>query len=339
MKKALSILLTIIMTISVFVSVPFAAEAYYLCGNHEMGTRTYTWTDYRMCYGYSQCIHCDYQRASYANITSELTKAPKCTEKGMRTYTATFIDDLFTPQTKTEEVDALGHSPAEKAVENEVPATCTNTGSHDEVVYCAVCEEELERTTITDDALGHSPAEMVFENEVPATCTKNGSFDEVIYCAVCEEEVERTTITLSKLGHEWDKGEVTKKATPTATGVKLYRCKNCTATKKVTIKKCDKYKNTMVVKGKTAKVKFTALKKKNVSITRKNAISLSNAKGKVSYKKIKGSKNITVSSKGKITVKKGLKKGTYKVKVRVSAKGNATYKSMIKTVTVTIVVK
>ena len=42
---------------------------------------------------------------------------------------------------------------------------------------------------------------------------------------------------------------------------------------------------------------------------------------------------------GKITVKKGLKKGVYKVKVKVTIKGTGAYKSKSKTVTVKIKVK
>ena len=42
---------------------------------------------------------------------------------------------------------------------------------------------------------------------------------------------------------------------------------------------------------------------------------------------------------GKVTVKKGLKKGTYKVKIRVRAAGNATYKAGARTVTIKIKIK
>ena len=57
--------------------------------------------------------------------------------------------------------------------------------------------------------------------------------------------------------------------------------------------------------------------------------------------KSKFKKYFAVNTKtGKITVKKGLKKGTYKVKVKVKAAGNANYKaSKEKTVTVTVKVK
>lgn len=46
-----------------------------------------------------------------------------------------------------------------------------------------------------------------------------------------------------------------------------------------------------------------------------------------------------MSSHGKIAIKKGLKKGTYKIKVEATAKGNANYKSGSKTVTVKVAVK
>ena len=64
-------------------------------------------------------------------------------------------------------------------------------------------------------------------------------------------------------------------------------------------------------------------------------MTVSRAQGRLSYKLVsakKGGKNfrkkISVNAKtGKITVKKGLKKGTYKVKVKVRAAGNANYKA------------
>ncbi len=60
----------------------------------------------------------------------------------------------------------------------------------------------------------------------------------------------------------------------------------------------------------------------------------------VSVKKAKFKKYFKVSAKtGKITVKKKLKKGTYKVKVNVTAAGNANYNKMTKAVTFTIKVK
>ena len=67
----------------------------------------------------------------------------------------------------------------------------------------------------------------------------------------------------------------------------------------------------------------------------------SKGQGAKTYVKKSGNKKITIAKKtGKVTVKKGLKKGTYKVKVKVKAAGNANYKaSKVKTVTFKVIVK
>ena len=92
--------------------------------------------------------------------------------------------------------------------------------------------------------------------------------------------------------------------------------------------------NPMVVKGLTKKVKVTKVKKKAQTV---KAISVSKAKGKVTYKKVSGSKKLTVNKKtGKITVKKKTKKGTYTIKVKVTAAGTKDYKAKSKTVKVTV---
>lgn len=101
-----------------------------------------------------------------------------------------------------------------------------------------------------------------------------------------------------------------------------------------------KIKQSMSVKAKTKKVKLKKVKKKKQIVSK--AIVLKNAKGKVSYKKVKkgSSSKLTINKKtGKITVKKGTKKGTYKIKVKVTAKGNSKYLSASKTITVKIKVK
>ncbi len=98
--------------------------------------------------------------------------------------------------------------------------------------------------------------------------------------------------------------------------------------------------NTLKASAKKVTVKYSKLKKKNQTINVGKAMTVSNAKGTVSYKKSSGNGKITINKKtGKITVKKGLKKGTYKVKIKVTAAGNATYKAATKTVTVKIKVK
>ena len=150
-------------------------------------------------------------------------------------------------------------------------------------------------------ALGHITASPVKENVVKATYTKNGSYDSVVYCERCGSELSR---------------------------------------KKGTTAKLEKKANTLSVKGKTATVKYSKLKKSNQSISKDKALTVSKAQGKVTFSKTSGNKKITINkTSGKITVKKGLKKGSYKVKIKVSAAGNSTYKEGSKTVTVTIKIK
>ena len=165
--------------------------------------------------------------------------------------------------------------------------------------HCSVCGEVFVAQEKIK-AKEHTPSKAIKENIIVSTYTRAGSYENVVYCSVCNAEISRKKVTLAKLP---------KKA------------------------------NTLTVKGKTATVKYSSLKKNNQTVAQKNAFTISKAQGKVTYKKSSGNSKITVSSAGKITVKKGLKKGTYTVKVKVSAAGNATYTAATKTATVTIKVK
>ena len=109
----------------------------------------------------------------------------------------------------------------------------------------------------------------------------------------------------------------------------------------INVKALPKKANPLKVKAKTASVKYTKLKKKNQSLAVGKVITFTKkGQGKVTYTKASGNKKITVNkTTGKVTVKKGLKKGTYKVKVKVKAAGNTKYKAATKTVTFKIKVK
>ena len=60
----------------------------------------------------------------------------------------------------------------------------------------------------------------------------------------------------------------------------------------------------------------------------------------MTYSKLSGNKKVSIKKKtGNITIKKGLKKGTYKIRVKVKAAGNSLYKSASKTAALKIRVK
>ena len=94
---------------------------------------------------------------------------------------------------------------------------------------------------------------------------------------------------------------------------------------------------TMKVAKKKHNVSVKTLKKKNVTISPKYTIK--NPRGSVTFKKTKGSNHLTVDSKGRIKVKKGTSKGTYKAVISVTAKGNNNYKPKTVKYTATIKVK
>ena len=92
------------------------------------------------------------------------------------------------------------HTPAEAVIENELPATCTEAGSYESVVYCSVCHELLSRETVAVAALGHNPGEAVQENYVEPTATAYGGYDSVVYCTRCSAELSREHTTIPATG-------------------------------------------------------------------------------------------------------------------------------------------
>ena len=83
---------------------------------------------------------------------------------------------------------------------------------------------------------------------------------------------------------------------------------------------------------------FKTLKSKSVTVT--VPLSVTKAQGKLTYAKVSGDACLTINkTTGKVTVKKGTKKGTYTIKIRVSAAGNKNYKAGTKTVDCKVTVK
>ena len=129
-----------------------------------------------------------------------------------------------------------------------------------------------------------------------------------------------------------------KKACKKQNGSKSIHCKNCEAKKNVTViqatgsdeKVVKKNQKITTVKLKTYKAK--SLKRKKVVFSLKAKTS---GNGKLTYKVTKGkSKYITVSKTGKVTLKKGCKKGTYKITITASA--TEKYKAATKVISIKV---
>ena len=189
----------------------------------------------------------------------EITTAPTCENTGVRTYTCTVCN-----ATKTEAIDATGHTPVEVA---EQPATCTEAG-HTAGTKCSVCDailsgmEEIPatgHTEVIDAAKAPTCTEtgltegkhcsvcntvLVAQEEIPAkghtevidpavepTCTKPGK-TEGKHCSVCNEIIVAQTEIPAK-GHT----EVIDAAkAPTCTEPGLTEGKHCDVCKEVLVK-------------------------------------------------------------------------------------------------------
>ena len=169
------------------------------------------------------------------------------------------------------------------------------------------------------------------------TCGEKGSAE--LQCEKCH--VVKTESLPPTGKHIWNSVAI-KEATSEQEGLNLLTCKICGQLKTETIPKTNaviRKDQTMVVKAKSPSVKASKLKKKKQTIKKTKAFTIKNAQGAVTFRKKSGSKKLSISSKGVITVKKGTKKGTYKMVVVVTAAGNAAYKAGAKMVTVKVKVK
>lgn len=239
----------------------------------------------------------------------------------------------------TEIIPASGHLDNTPVKENEVAATCTKEGSYDSVVYCPVCGEETSREQVITEKKAHTP---IADAAAAATCIATG-LTEGSHCAVCGEVLKAQTV-VAKTAHKpgTPVNILVKTATYTEPGsyneaVYCTDCKTLLGSTARAIPQLEKKNQTITVKkaskSRTYKVKKVKKAKKSFKL------SATATAGTLTYKKISGSKKITVSSSGKITVKKGTKKGTYKAKVRITAAGTTEYNSTTKTITVKVVVK
>lgn len=138
--------------------------------------------------------------------------------------------------------------------------------------------------------------------------------------------------TVDRKGKVTIKAAGTAKITITAKATSSYKA----ATKTLTVK-VAKAAPVLKTKITSKNVSYSALRKKEQVFTLGTSVS---SKGTLTYAKTAGSSAFTVNkTNGKITVKKGLKKGTYKIKVKISAKATANYNAGTKTVLVTVRVK
>ncbi|MBR3234611.1 MAG: InlB B-repeat-containing protein, partial [Atopobiaceae bacterium] len=190
---------------------------------HDWGEVAYVWSTDNSTVTATRTCQRDsrHTESETATATAKVAKKPTCTESGSTTYTAVFENEAFTAQKKVVETPATGHSLGQMTRENEVAATCTETGSYDNVIRCGTCGVELSRTHEIIAATGHDWGEWTVTKA--ATETEEGEEQRV--CANDAKHVEKRAIAKIGHTHQWDEGVVTTEPTCTVDGVRTFTCK------------------------------------------------------------------------------------------------------------------
>ena len=241
--------------------------------------------------------------------------------------------DLDNPETLVSTQPSFDFTVDKYSVIIAVFEECTN---HDWV-------QRIEKAMPTEDGAVYQKCSICNKEEFVAKIPKADIYKLSQSAFTYSGSACKPIVTVARTGEALDKSQydVTYKNNTnagTATALVTFKGDYYEGTKALTFK-INKAANTLSAKGKKPSVKAAKLKKKNQTVKRAKALAVRNAQGAVTYKKTKGNKKITVAKNGKITVKKGLKKGTYKIKVKVTAAGNSNYNKATKTVTVTVRVK
>ena len=152
--------------------------------------KDYVWTQEGgdwYCTGHAKCGYCGWPIEETVKAT--FVDKTDCTEKGERTYTATFTHECFEPQTMTKSLDPIGHDwgkPKYSWTKQDGEWFCTAK---------RVCKRDA----------SHVEEETVKASveTTPATCTKAGKS---VYTAAFENEAfeaQKRTVALGVLGHDW----------------------------------------------------------------------------------------------------------------------------------------
>lgn len=143
---------------------------------------------------------------------------------------------------------------------------------------------------------------IVVDKAVAATCTHTG-LTEGKHCSVCGEVLVKQEV-IAATGHRWDGGTVTKPATVSSTGIRIYICKICGARKNETIPKLTPVTPNPV---KVSAIRINGISKKiaagkRVKLTAE--VFPANAGSKAVIWRSSNPKVATVSADGVVSVKK-----------------------------------
>lgn len=247
-----------------------------------------------------------------AVMTSKSIKKETCTAMGLCAYTASVtVDEKTYTASKTVITKATGHT-YETVVTKATPA---KNGSIEEK---CVMNDSTKSTTIIDQIGTVTLAKTSYtyngEEQKPAVTVKDVkgqviAEDNYTVSYKANKDAGTAMVTVTFKGDRYS-GKVDQ---PFKINGVEQTIKKVITSKKIKLSKVKAKKQTFKLGGK--------------------------AKGALSYKKTSGNSKIKVSSKGVVTVAKGMGKGTYKIKVAVTAKADKNYKKTTVTKTIKITVK
>ena len=238
--------------------------------------------------------------------------APTCTSTGLTEGKHCSLCNKVLVAQNT--VAATGHT---EVIDAAVAPTCISTGLT-EGKHCSVCG----KVSVTQTVVAVTDHIEAIDVAVAPTCTSTG-LTQGKHCSVCDKIFVAQT-AVAATGHTSDEGKITKNATYTAAGTKVYSCRDCSTV--LTIESIDMLKLSKVTNLKATSAP-TSLK-----------LTWSKVKGAQKYEvyySTDGKKwTKSTSSKNSADIK-NLKSGkTYKVKVRAIASSNkGSYSSVLTTST------
>jgi len=115
------------------------------------------------------------------------------------------------------------HTPGRTEINVEIESTCTESGVTEQIIYCSVCGEIIEKTVTATDPLGH---DYVGVTTVP-TCTEGGYT--TYTCSRCQDSY--TDKETEPKGHDWVLTRVLTEGETLHESTGLYTCVTCKETK------------------------------------------------------------------------------------------------------------
>ena len=259
----------------------------------------------------------------------KVTKEVTCTTDGEKTYSCSNCGE-----TRTEEISALGHNWNETyTIDSKASASAEGSKS----IHCSRCDERKDEIAIPIAGITLTNKSATYSGKAISigsakTVNTTGTVSYTYY-----RDAACTSKTTAKASGASANGKAPKYAGTyyvKATAAADEQYETISATAKLTIKKKAP---TITVKVTSKKISYSKVNTKAQTFAIGASVTGS---GTLTYKKYSGSSCLKVNAKtGKITVAKKTKKGTYKIKVKITAAASTNYSSKTAYKTIKVVVK